>query len=189
MKTFKHIVFFALMLTGFLACEQEEQEIVVTSISLNHTSIDIPTSQTVHLLATILPENATNKTIVWTSSDEQIATVQEGIVTTLNIGRTIIKATCGDKSASCIVNVTPIDVESITLNAESSALKIGETVTLTATVKPDDATDKTVTWTTSDATVATVSDGIVTAKKVGRRWVLPPLPPRQEIRLLPVPSQ
>ena len=63
--------------------------------------------------------------------------------------------------------VVEIDVTSVTLNKTTASLKAGETVTLTATVNPSDATDKTVTWTTSDQTVATVSNGVVTAKKVG----------------------
>lgn len=63
--------------------------------------------------------------------------------------------------------VVPTAVTSVTLNQTSVSLKAGETVTLTATVKPDDATDKTVTWSTSNASVATVENGVVTGKKVG----------------------
>ena len=55
----------------------------------------------------------------------------------------------------------------MTLDKTTASLRAGETVTLTATVNPDDATDKTVTWTSSDQTIATVSNGVVTAKKVG----------------------
>ena len=167
MKAFKHIVFSTLLLIGILACEQEKQEIVVSSVSLNHSSIDVPINQTIHLLVTILPENVTDKTVLWISSDESVATVKEGLVTAVKIGQTTIKASCGIKSASCVVNVTPINVEEISIDITETSLKAGETVTLTATVKPDDATDKSVTWTTSDASVATVSNGIVTAKKVG----------------------
>jgi uncharacterized protein YjdB len=58
-------------------------------------------------------------------------------------------------------------VTSVTLNKPSATLKAGETVTLTATVKPDDATDKTVIWSSSDGSVASVSAGVVTAHKLG----------------------
>ena len=89
------------------------------------------------------------------------------MVTAKKVGSATITAKAGDKSATCAITVAATPVTSVTLNKTSASLKAGETVTLTATVKPDDATDKTVTWTTSDASVATVSNGVVTAKKVG----------------------
>ena len=167
MKAFNYIFIIALALVGLASCQQEAKEVFASSISLNQTSVDVPIGQTIRLSAIILPENTTDKTIQWSSSDETVATVKEGLVTTLKVGQTNIKATCGNKSATCVVNVTPIEVEEVTLNKKDFSLKAGETVTLTATVKPDDATDKTVTWSTSDASVATVENGVVTAKKVG----------------------
>ena len=167
MKAFRYIFIIALTLLGLVSCEEEEQEIFATKVSLDQTSINVPLGQTLHLLATVFPENTTNKRIVWSSSDESVASVKDGVVTTLNVGEANITAACGDKSDICVVNVTPIEIEEVTLDAESLSLKAGERVTLSATVKPDDATDKTVTWTTSDASVATVSNGVVTAKKVG----------------------
>ena len=167
MKAFRYIFIIALTLLGLVSCEEEEQEIFATKVSLDQTSINVPLGQTLHLLATVFPENTTNKRIVWSSSDESVASVKDGVVTTLNVGQANITAACGDKSDICVVNVTPIEIEEVTLDAESLSLKAGERVTLSATVKPDDATDKTVTWTTSDASIATVSDGVVIAKKVG----------------------
>ena len=167
MKAFKIIAIFALALIGLTSCEEEAQEIFATSVSLDKPSVDIPVGQTIHLSAVVEPDNTTNKTIKWSSSDESVATVNDGTIVTLKVGQAIITATCGDKSASCVVNVTPILVDLITLSPGEASLKAGETVTLTATVKPDDATDKTVTWTTSDASVATVNNGVVTAVKIG----------------------
>ena len=93
--------------------------------------------------------------------------MSNGVVTAKKVGSATITAKAGDKTATCAVTVVATQVTSITLNRTSASLKAGETVTLTATVKPDDATDKTVTWSSSDATVATVSNGVVSAKKVG----------------------
>ena len=139
----------------------------VTSITLNKTSASLKAGETVTLTATVKPDDATDKTVTWSSSDATVATVSNGVVTAKKVGTATITAKAGDKTATCAVTVVATPVTSITLNRTSASLKAGETVTLTATVKPDDATDKTVTWSTSDATVATVSNGIVTAKKVG----------------------
>ena len=167
MKFFKYIAISVLILPGLVCCEEETQEILASKVSLDQSSVSIPLGQSYHLTATVVPENTTDKTVLWNSSDESVATVKEGLVTAVKIGQTTVKATCGIKSASCVVNVIPISVEEISIDISETSLKAGETVTLTATVKPDDATDKTVTWSTSDASVATVSNGVVTAKKVG----------------------
>jgi len=167
MKGIIKYLFVTLALVGLSSCKEEAQEILASSVILDETSIYIQIGQSIRLVASVLPENTTDKTILWSSSDESVAIVEGGLVTTLNVGQANIKAVCGNKSATCVVNVTPIDVIEVTLDKKDISMKASETVTLTATVKPDDATDKTVSWTTSDASVATVDNGVVTAKKVG----------------------
>ena len=139
----------------------------VTSVTLDKTSVSLKVGQTVTLNATVYPSNATDKTVTWSTSNSSVATVRNGLVTALKIGTATITATAGDKIATCTIIVVATPVTSVTLDKTSASLKVGETVTLTATVKPDDATDKTVSWSTSDATVAEVSDGVVTTKKIG----------------------
>ena len=123
--------------------------------------------ETVTLTATVNPDDATDKTVTWSTTDATVATVSIGVVTAKKVGTATITAKAGDKTATCEITVAATPVESISLNQTSASLKAGETITLTATVGPDDATDKTVTWTASDETIATVANGVVTAKKVG----------------------
>ena len=139
----------------------------VTSVTLNKTSASLKVGEIVTLTATIGPDDATDKTVTWTTSDATVATVSNGVVTAKKLGTATITAKAGDKTATCLITVIPTPVTSVTLSKTTASLKVGETVTLSATVNPSDATDKTVTWTTSDATVATVSNGVVTAKKMG----------------------
>lgn len=139
----------------------------VTSITLDQTSASLKAGETVTLTATVNPSDATDKTVTWSTTDATVATVSNGTVTAKKVGTATITAKAGDKTATCAITVVATPVTSVTLNQTSASLKAGETVTLTATVNPSDATDKTVTWSTTDATVATVSNGVVTAKKVG----------------------
>ena len=139
----------------------------VSSITLDNSSASLKVGETVTLIATVGPEDATDKTVTWTTSDATVATVSNGVVTAKKLGTATITAKAGEKTATCSITVIPTPVTSVTLSNTSASLKVGETVTLSATVNPSDATDKTVTWTTSDATVATVSNGVVTAKKLG----------------------
>ena len=156
------------LLFSFSACKKVGTELIdVVSISIDKTSIQLKVGETVTLSATVNPSNASDKTVTWSSSDVSIASVDDGIVKALKIGTATIKAKAGDKTATCSITIVPTEVSSITLDKSSASLEVGETVTLSATVNPSDATDKTVTWTTSDATVATVSNGVVTAKKLG----------------------
>ena len=139
----------------------------VTSITLDKTSASLKAGETVTLTATVSPDDATDKTVTWTTSDATVATVDDGVVTSLKVGSATITAKAGDETATCEITIVPTPVTSISLDKTTASLKAGETATLTATVNPSDATDKTVTWSTSDAAVATVDDGVVTAKKVG----------------------
>lgn len=146
--------------------------VAVTSVSISKTAAELVIGNTLQLTATVSPSNATDKNVTWNSFSTTVATVSPtGLVTAKTEGSANITASCGGKSATCQLTVKkpviPTPVSSVTLSQPSASLKVGETVTLTATVKPDDATDKTVTWSTSDGSVAIVSNGVVTAKKVG----------------------
>ena len=144
--------------------------VAVTSVTLNKTELRIKEGDSETLEATVKPDNATDKTVTWSSSDENVATVDEGgKITAIKAGTANITATAGEKSAKCVVTVyKEIPVTSITLDHTTLSLAAGDEVSLKATVKPDDATDKTITWTSSDTSIATVdSEGKVTAISKG----------------------
>lgn len=144
-----------------------KKDIAVTSVTLNKNSIELAKGESETLVATVLPENATDKTVTWTTSDATVATVdQTGKVTAVGGGSATITAKAGDKQAACTVTVN-VPVESITLDQTSMTLEEGKTAALTATVNPEDATDKTVTWNSSNTAVATVNNGVVTAVAEG----------------------
>ena len=149
--------------------------IAVTSVTLDQTSLTLEEEQTATLVATVKPDDATDKTVTWSSSDAAVATVDEtGKVTAVKEGTATITAKAGEKTAACEVTVKKkvIAVEAVTLDkAELSIIK-GESATLVATVTPDNATDKTVTWSSSDAGVAKVDEtGKVTALKGGNATI------------------
>ena len=138
--------------------------IPVESIALDKTSITLDEGQSETITATVAPDNATIKTVTWSSSDASIASVdQNGKVTAIKVGTATITAKAGEKTATCDVTVNKkvISVESIFLDKESLTLIVGNTATLTATVLPDDATDKTVTWKSSNTGAATVENGVI----------------------------
>ncbi len=141
----------------------------VTGITLNETSRNIQIGETKTLMATVTPTNATNKNVTWTSSDENVAIVDgQGKVTAIGEGSATITATTVDglKTATAMIEVfiPVVPITGITLNETSGNLKLGETKTLTANLTPANATNKNVTWTSSDENVATVdSQGKVTA--------------------------
>ena len=150
-------------------CKVTVNPILAESIALGKTELTLTIGASEKLTATVLPEDVTDKTVTWSTSDAAIATVDnEGNVTAILVGEATITATCGDKSATCKVTVNPILAESITLDKTELTLTIGACEKLTATVLPEDVTDKTVTWSTSDAAIATVdTEGNVTAISVG----------------------
>ena len=144
--------------------------ITVTSVTLDKTSLSMKAGDTETLKATVNPTDATDKTITWMSSDVSVVTVSEGKLTAKDSGTATITAKAGNCTADCTVTV-PVDVESVSLDITTLSLSVGESATLTATVKPDNASDKNVVWTSSDNSVATVSNGRVTAVKAGTATV------------------
>ena len=143
----------------------------VSSISLNQTTATINKGYSLNLTATVLPTNAYNKTLAWTSSNTSVATVdQNGVVTAKALGTAMITATTTDGtnlSASCDINVVQ-PVTSISLSQESAIIIKDNSLILTATILPSNAYNKTLAWTSSNTNVATVDqNGKVTAKAVG----------------------
>ncbi len=146
--------------------------IPVATVTLDDIKVtNLMVDWTYRLNATICPANATSQTITWSSSNAAIATVSsDGVITAVAPGDVTITATVGGKTATCEVQVVKgiVLVNSVTLDQSSLELTVAQTHKLTATVLPEDATDKTITWTSSDPTIASVSsDGIVTALKFG----------------------
>ncbi|MDE5877408.1 MAG: Ig-like domain-containing protein, partial [Muribaculaceae bacterium] len=146
----------------------------ITKITLNRESAEVEAGETLQLTATVEPDDATDKSLVWTSSDKKIATVdQNGLVTAVAKGEVTITVTSGADekiSASCTLSVLEktVPVTGITLDRESAEVEEGATLQLTATVEPENATDKSLVWTSSDKNIATVDEnGLVTAVAKG----------------------
>ena len=149
-------------------------KIPVASVELSQTEITLEVDGTATLTAAVTPDNATNKTVTWESDKESIATVDNtGKVTAIAQGTAKITATADGKSANCTVTVTakPVPVTGIELDKTAITLEIDETQTLTATLAPDNATDKTVTWTVAPSGVVSVENGVITALKDGTATV------------------
>ncbi|MBR5787612.1 MAG: leucine-rich repeat protein, partial [Muribaculaceae bacterium] len=143
-----------------------------TSIALNQTTATLKATETITLIATILPENATDKSVEWSSSDETVAVVDEnGVVTAISIGEAVITATTADGSnlsASCKVTVAPTLAVSIELDQTEASVEEKSKFQLTATILPEHTTNKEVAWSSSDKWVASVDNtGLVTMYSAG----------------------
>ena len=153
-------------------------EVLPSEITLNKNTTTLKVGTTEKLLSSITPSNAPNKNITWKSSNTSIATVSNGIVTAKAKGTATITATTSNgKTASCTVTVindnsnnnnnTNIEITNISLNKNTTTIKIGNTETLHVTINPSNATNKNITWNTSDFNIVNVSNGIITAKSTG----------------------
>ena len=157
-------------------CKITVEPKMVNSVSLNKSELTLRRFNSEQLYATVLPEYADNKTVIWSSGNEYIATVDEnGVVMAVGEGETIIQATAADGSwnwGTCRVTVTSIPVESINLNQDRITLEKGLTAQLSATVLPEDADKLTVTWESDNENVATVDEnGLVTAVGGGDAFI------------------
>ena len=143
--------------------------VLVEKITLNTTAFSLKKGQSSTIKATVTPENATDKAVTWTSSDETVATVDKnGKVTSLKAGKTVIRATSSTQGvfAECTVNVK-VDSTSVSFKDKEIVLYCGDTKALTAEVLPKDNTNSGLTWTSDNEKVATVKDGTVTALTAG----------------------
>ncbi len=139
-------------------------DIGVSGLTIDKDDAEIEVGSTVTLTAKVVPDDATNKNVVWTSSDQSVATVDGGVVTGVGAGSAVITATSidGGKNVTCDVTVktSNVAVTGITIN-DAISLSVGKSRTLTAVVAPYNATNSAVTWSSDNTIVATVSDGKV----------------------------
>ena len=151
------------------SCVVTVKEIAVESVTLDRTKLTLTVGGSATLTASVKPDNAANKKVAWSSSNKAVASVNGGKVTAVSAGSATITATTddGSKKATCVVTVNEITVESVTLNESNLTLTVGESATLTASVKPDNAANKKVTWSSSNKAVASVNGGKVTAISAG----------------------
>lgn len=158
------------LIGAMAACGPKEDPVVaVTGISLNPSSLSLEVGGTASLSATVTPSNATDKSVTWSSSNAGVASVAGGVVTAVAEGSATVTATAGGKSAKCEVKVTAktVAVTGVSLNKTSLTLNPGGSFQLEATVTPANATDKTVSWTSGDASKVTVENGLVKAVSPG----------------------
>ena len=150
-------------------------EIPAVSVSLDSTTIHMSTGDRYFFMTTIVPSNATQKELLWSSSNPAVATVDNGTVNAVSEGTTIIRVTLANTElyfeCAVIVKKRVIPVSGITLNKSSIKLLPGATQKLIASVNPDDATNKNVIWISSDSTIAVVDSGLVKAINVGETTV------------------
>ena len=146
----------------------------VTGITLSQHELTLIKGATATLSATVIPADAPNKNFSWKSDNEAIAKVANGVVTAVSKGETIIRVTTevGSKTDECKVIVKeesdPVAVTGVKLAFTALTQKIGTSFTLVATIEPANATNKTVTWSSSNSTVASVTNmGVVQAKAAG----------------------
>lgn len=148
----------------------------VNTVSLIGISLSLDTwlanvGDTVQLTVTYNPTNATNKTVTWSSSDEAVATVtSNGLIEAILFGDVVITATSQDGSYQdvCLVTVDTVPVSSVTVVPDTLELVVNDTEQLTVVVLPNNATNNTVTWSSSDTNVITVdSSGLVTGIATG----------------------
>ena len=148
--------------------------VAVTGVSLNKQTLSLVEGDSETLTATVAPSNATNKAVSWKSSDASVASVDNsGKVTAVKAGSATITVTTtdGSKTATCSVTVTPktIEVNDVGLDKAEMEMVAGDSYQFTVTLKPDNASDKTLAWSSSDESVATVDNsGKVTAISEGK---------------------
>lgn len=143
-------------------CKVTVKEIHLNEISLSKAETTIAKGETETLKVIYNPEDTTDdKTVIWSSSNPEIASVKDGVVTAIKAGTTEITAKVGDKTAVCKVTVN-IPLESITISPSEMRLESGETKSFKVTYNPEDTTDdKTIRWNVEDNTIASVDEMVM----------------------------
>ena len=154
--------------TATVTVTRPAEPVAATSVELNKNTLDLTVGGSETLTANVLPVDATNKDVTWVSSDPDVATVANGVVTAVKPGKTTITVSVEANSTltdTCEVTVTDqtFPVTGVTLTPNKATLNVGKTQKLTVEFAPTNATNKHVTWESNNEAVATVADGVVTA--------------------------
>ena len=155
----------------FNGLDSEAPIVKVESLTFDKTQYEVEKGATVAIVATVNPTNATNKALEWTTSDESVATVINGVVKGISAGKATITATTKDGSdltCQAEITVTETLVESITFDKTQYEVEEGASVEILATITPANASTKTLKWTSSDEAIATVVDGVVKGVSAGK---------------------
>lgn len=166
----KKILFLLSIYILLIGCSKEDTP-VVTSISFDKNEISIKVGESETLKVIHEPSDLPVPSYTWESSNEDVATITNGKVTAMSVGEATIKVTAAELglSASCKIKVNPVEAETIVLNTTNQELKIGDEFQLTATIEPENTTDKSITWESNDDKIATVTEeGLVKAVGVGK---------------------
>ncbi len=184
-STFRAVFFIAIISSVFTACSEDEDavSVPVTSISISGLSDDMSVGDSAQLSARVLPEGATNQAVTWSVDDPSVATVsEEGMIVVMKSGEVTVVATAKDgsgvtgKKTMTIAEATltepeTVAVSAITLTGED--ILEGDSAQIESAVMPENADDKTIVWSTSDKTVATITEGgMLTGLKPGKVTVI-----------------
>ena len=153
------------------ACTINVYNQAVTGVTIEPSEAELTVGSSTKLTATVLPENASNKNVVYSVDDESILSVdQDGNVTGLSLGTATVTVTTEDGgfSASAEITVMPVRVTGVSISPKAASVGLGHTIQLTASIKPSNAANKNLSWSVSDETIISVDDrGIVTGLSLG----------------------
>ena len=166
----KKLFLLAAALLTLVACEKPSQSDVpatVNKVTVNPSTCEVLIGESITLEA-IVDAQESNYKVEWISTNEDIATVKNGTVTGVASGTAIIMAQVGNKTGNCTVNVVGTPVEQVLIDEVEIYMEEGDIRTLRATVLPESADNKSVTWSSSNDSIASVNgSGTVTANKPG----------------------
>lgn len=147
--------------------------IELEEIILSKTELELERGKEEQIDVTFLPENATNKELIWKSENEEVATVENGLIKAINIGKTTITVSNTDltKTVTLAVEVTDVQVTSVALDETSVKLGTGQNYILYGIIKPSNATNQELVWSSSNTGVITVNDGSIKAISTGEATV------------------
>lgn len=151
-------------------CKVTVNPVPAATVTINVPDTKIYVGDKLTLSAMVAPDNTTDKTLIWTCSTPEIATInaQTGELTAIAPGEARIKATCGEATGMATVTIIPVPATSVTISTDDITLLVGQTGKLTATVFPENTTDKNIVWESDNDAIATVtSDGTLTAVSIG----------------------